>query len=750
MNCFRIFLFFCVIFLFAVSTSTVNAATKYWIGPEGGNFSDDTNWSTSSGGANDAIAPTSADAVIFSSGASTNATVNSTITVASVTLTSTYNKTLTLGSDIILTLNTLEINSGSAVKMGQNSKITITGSGTPLSGNGSLDTSTNIPNTVEYTGQRTTSITAAAPALAYNNLIIDPANFGRNSALTLQSGSNKIYSTVIDSNAGFAYLGTSTNPAKVVKVRLSDLTEVGVLTLSINSINAGVIDVNNGYAYFAGSIWGTPGKISKVSLADFTENNVLALPAGEINLAQNAVIDVANGFAYFGTYFAHPEKIIKVQLSDLTEVGTLTFNSTGEKWISSGVIDTTNGFAYFGTDTDPAIIIKVRLSDFSEVGALTLESGENEADASTIDTTNGFAYFATTGSPAKVVKVRLSDFTRVGALDLLDSAISSVPYSAVIDVSGGYAYFGLNKSPAIVTRVRLSNFTRDGVITVLAGENIIRSGAIDISNGFAYFGTDTTPGRLIRFGLGSATPSLGTSPGQTLNVLGNFTIGDGTNAMTVSGAINNPAITVAGNFIISANASFTSPATLSVAGNWANLGIFTHNFGTVILNGTDQTISGSTTFYNLTKDISLDMARTLTFTAGATQSIASLGTLTLKGGLDRLLSLRSSIDNSTWVFILDNSAIQAINYVDAKDSDASFGKLIAPANSQNSGNNLNWQFGGLSSASSSTNRTSSVISTTTKLTKEQAYLEMMRLKQQLITLIKLAIQMLEQQINSIG
>jgi len=73
-----------------------------------------------------------------------------------------------------------------------------------------------------------------------------------------------------------------------------------------------------------------------------------------------------------------------------TVVGTLTLTG-GEDILSTAVIDTANGFAYFGTGTVPGKIVKVRLSDFTRVGALTLDRGEGPLTSSVIDSANGFA-----------------------------------------------------------------------------------------------------------------------------------------------------------------------------------------------------------------------------------------------------------------------------------------------------------------------------------------------------------------------
>jgi hypothetical protein len=135
-----------------------------------------------------------------------------------------------------------------------------------------------------------------------------------------------------------------------------------------------------------------------------------------------------------------------------------------------------------------------------------------------------------------------------------------------------------------------------------------------------------------------------------------------------------------------------------VAGNWSNAGTLNARTGTVTLNGTNQKIFGSTTFYKLTKDISGAAAANLYFQQSKTQTIAASGTLTLKGASGKALTLRSCDGSGTltagdpkWGLSVNNTGTTlAVDYVDVKDSNASAGKLITQTNSTNSGNNLNW------------------------------------------------------------
>lgn len=150
-----------------------------------------------------------------------------------------------------------------------------------------------------------------------------------------------------------------------------------------------------------------------------------------------------------------------------------------------------------------------------------------------------------------------------------------------------------------------------------------------------------------------------------------------------------PQLTITGSFSLNSG-SFLAPKTLKIAGNLAvgSSGSFTHNSGTVNLNGTGQVLSGNATFYNLIKEIT--SSDTLTFTAGSRQTVT--GTLTLKGIEGELLFLRSSSDGQQWE--IDPQASRDIGYLKVKDSLNVNSEQIAVngLNITDSGNNDGWLF----------------------------------------------------------
>ncbi|MBU0975894.1 carboxypeptidase regulatory-like domain-containing protein, partial [Patescibacteria group bacterium] len=135
----------------------------------------------------------------------------------------------------------------------------------------------------------------------------------------------------------------------------------------------------------------------------------------------------------------------------------------------------------------------------------------------------------------------------------------------------------------------------------------------------------------------------------------------------------------------------TAPSgTFTVAGNWTVAGNYDNNSGNVVLNGSNQEISGFTTFNNFSKVVTtLD---TLTLPGSAIESQVFVGTMELRGALGQLLRLRSSIDGIQWH--IDPQGTRTIEYLDTKDSynDNALVILVTGFNIINSGNNYNWEF----------------------------------------------------------
>jgi uncharacterized repeat protein (TIGR01451 family) len=152
--------------------------------------------------------------------------------------------------------------------------------------------------------------------------------------------------------------------------------------------------------------------------------------------------------------------------------------------------------------------------------------------------------------------------------------------------------------------------------------------------------------------------------------------------------LNGNDLTISGDVIINGTLdASTGTPTITVGGNWTNNGTLNAGSSTVALNGINQTLRGSTTFYNLTKTVT--SSATLTFDNTSTQTITN--TLTLNGVKGQSLLLRSDLDGEQWG--INPQGKRNISYVDVKDANNIDTTWILAINSINSGNNTGWYFG---------------------------------------------------------
>jgi hypothetical protein len=137
-----------------------------------------------------------------------------------------------------------------------------------------------------------------------------------------------------------------------------------------------------------------------------------------------------------------------------------------------------------------------------------------------------------------------------------------------------------------------------------------------------------------------------------------ITLSDATLNLSAATADINGALQILGT------STLTAPASLTVSGNFSkdSTATFAANNGTVTLDGSNQTILGSTAFANLTKvPAGLD---TLSIGAGTTQTIN--GTLTLKGvSMCTPFSLRSTVTGSPWTITATSASLQYLNVQDS-------------------------------------------------------------------------------------
>lgn len=310
-------------------------------------------------------------------------------------------------------------------------------------------------------------------------------------------------------------------------------------------------------------------------------------------------------------------------------------------------------------------------------GVLTRYIDDSSSHISTTGTISGtgtFQYDVEAGSTnapitARTYDIHLSVSSAPGAVGVLGGGASlnlGAKNLYVYDVNSnnnaGSILDNPGNIPVTATELYMANPSGSGNAPQFTGTLICRGATYTFTNVVVYSSTTSDP--TIDCATGGAS--------STWNVSGNVTI-DGSRAF---------------KGLITAGAS-----NWNVGGNWSNSGTFTAGTSTVTFNGTNQSITGNTTFNNLTKSVAT--ARTLTFAASSTTTVN--GTATLNGASGQLLTLASSSPGTHWNLNLGAASTKAISYVsvswgDASGSDASK-KPVNPTSSTDGGNNIAW-FGG--------------------------------------------------------
>ncbi len=385
-----------------------------------------------------------------------------------------------------------------------------------------------------------------------------------------------------------------------------------------------------------------------------------------------------------------PSTILNVTGNWSRTAGTFTPNGgTVQFSLASGTQDVNNGTTAFNNVTHTgAGTLFLLTSALSVGGTLTNAAGNFNADnlavtVTGLTTLSGGTYQASTATQTFTGGLTLSGGSLTASTGAVTTAALSISAGTFTGSTGS-----VNASSVTVTGGTLIAPSSVGTLTD-AGNWSVGGAGVFTSNG----GT-------VAFSQASGTQQVDTGSQSFSNV---SHTGAGTlqlihNALTATGTLINSAgtfnagsvTTVSAGSVNIAGGTLIAPATFNVSGNWtkATAATFTANGGTVFLIGVNQSINGSTTFFNLNKTVST--ADTLTFLAGSTTTVT--GTLTLQGAAGNLLKLRSSTTGSRWN--INPSGSRVVSFVDVEDSNNTNSNsiIVSPATSHNSGDNLGWTF----------------------------------------------------------
>ena len=331
------------------------------------------------------------------------------------------------------------------------------------------------------------------------------------------------------------------------------------------------------------------------------------------------------------------------------------------------------GSLYWGTSGGGSIILNI--SGTTTINGIISANG-SATGTQYPDCGSGGSVYLTTGTIADGGVVRANGGNSVNrrsggggrvAIILTGNGADFSNFSGNMTAYGGLGGFGNGAAGTVYKETGTQYTFRNG--SNRYGDLTINNNNISTVTGvytsISSLVTDTTVGNVI-LTTGKAG-KITIDSGQTLNIQStstSLTIGTGTTL------INNGTLNFAGS-------------------GFTNTGTWTNGTGsTVALTGTNQTISGSNTFYNLTKSVT--SADTLTFTASTTQTIASGGKLTLNGVSGQLLTLQSST-SSPYTIAFASTSKYVVDYVNVSRSTIT-GLNILALNSTNGSNNVGWTF----------------------------------------------------------
>ena len=297
----------------------------------------------------------------------------------------------------------------------------------------------------------------------------------------------------------------------------------------------------------------------------------------------------------------------------------LQLNGTGI--LEGGALMNTGGVASY----KGAITINNAASIVGENGAITITGTIN-------NNSEGITLGGSAGGTMNTIIPGARTITKEGTGTWILSGANS--YSGTTLVTKGT--LKLNNNTALGTSSGTT--VSDGATLDLNGRTLTTArpltlNGLGVSNGGALINSISTA---ITYS-GAITLGSASSIGATGNItLGTNGITGGFNLTKVGGGVLNlgSGTSTLGALTINAGGgTLTSTSgTLNISGNFTNNAIFTHNSGTVIFNGTSQTIGGSSSsFYNLTISSGTttlgvatpSVSGTLTVNAGATLALSS-------------------------------------------------------------------------------------------------------------------------------
>jgi len=411
----------------------------------------------------------------------------------------------------------------------------------------------------------------------------------------------------------------------------------------------------------------------------YTDNGVTPMGAGRtINVSVGGAASAASattasdGTFTTGSFTSNSGDVLTVYLQGNTEVGGTITKGTGSNLTG---IDIYQNSMNLRSDNGVALTqgnINTGLSNGAS-GVTALYSAKS---ASVFTTVEGIQVYVPSGQSVTFAasgggNTYKGSFVNRGTINLCAMTLAGVGGYILDTNSSAIRFLTVNPGSGKV-------YTLGSNLTVTSGTITLTSGILDVSASnyqIQNTGTWTVTSGTINARAGTVIIG-GSNTGLNNLTFYNLSIANFTSATNLT-ATNN--VTVIGAFNLNGK-------TINCGGNWAiTTGTFTASSGTVNLNGSGtQTISGTSTFYNLTTS---GGDRTIAWTDGTTQTISNS---VIGGGTSGHLQTWTGTGTGGWTVAMPST--QALAYLNVSYSTAT-GNTGVATNSTDGGNNVNWTFG---------------------------------------------------------
>jgi hypothetical protein len=550
--------------LFFAGIGHAEAATKYWIGSAGGSFSDNANWSTTSGGSNNTTAPGTSDIATFDGGGNTNAAIDTTISVAGIDINSGYTQTITQNNGVKITIGTSAFDISSGTFTGGNDTIDLNGAFTVSGG--------------------TFNATSSGMYIS-GNFTVSSGTFSEGTGTIIGDGGTGFYN--VATSETFYNLKVVKTGGQAVSITSGDtLIILNDLTLTDGQINTGTVDVH--------------GDITQASTMDISTATV------NFSSADTQTYTMNGGFSPVIRFDAAEDASDSVVLTADASVQGLTvtssFSGTVPIQYNGHNLTLINNFTQAAGTFTPSATFTLQGASFSKTGGDFVEGTGTiifTAVGNSIDVATTETFYNLTIAKGGGHQFNLSSADTLvvtNALTLTDGLIPSGTIDVMGNITQASTFDGGAGAVGFASASAQTYTISGGIAPVIKFDE-----ANDASDNVIFGAATTLGGVNITSGFSGTVPF--TYNGNNITLTSSFTQAAGTFTPT-------PTFTLQG-------ASFTKTG-----------GEFVEGTGTVVISSSSSTfdVATSETFYNVT--LSKTSGQTFTISSGDTMIVTNTLLLT--------------------------------------------------------------------------------------------------------------------------